>query len=76
MEERHMGKDSEDLSYYRLYLKKFLTEEGDFRAADEEFLSCRADAAEEEYQAARKEGLTVDQSHERAMAVLTKDLDS
>ena len=55
MEERHMGKDSEDLSYYRLYLKKFLMEEGDFRAADEEFLSCRADAAEEEYQAARKD---------------------
>ena len=41
----------------------------------EDFLEERADAAEEEYENARREGLTVDQAQERAMAVLLDDMD-
>lgn len=63
-----------DLSYYRLYLQRFLQEQGDDSLLNEEFLNERASAAEEEYETARRDGLTVDQAQERAMSVLLEGL--
>ena len=59
-----------ELSYYRLYLLRFLKEQEDERANDDEFIDARADAAEIEYEERRLDGLTVDQAQECAMAVL------
>ncbi len=59
-----------ELSYYRLYLLRFLKEQEDERANDDEFIDARADAAEIEYEERRRDGLTVDQAQELAMAVL------
>lgn len=59
-----------ELSYYRLYLLRFLKEQEDERANDDEFIDARTDAAEKEYEDRRRDGLTVDQAQELAMAVL------
>ena len=59
-----------ELSYYRLYLLRYLREQEDERATDEEFIDARADAAEKEFEERRRDGLTVDQAQELAMAVL------
>ena len=59
-----------EMSYYRLYLQRLLSEWGEENRVSEDFLDERADAAEEEYENARREGLTVDQAQELAMAVL------
>ena len=59
-----------ELSYYRLYLLRFLKEQEDERANDDEFIDARADAAEIEYEERRRDGLTVDQAQECAIAVL------
>lgn len=59
-----------ELSYYRLYLLRYLREQEDERATDEEFIDARSDAAEKEYEERRRDGLTVDQAQELAMAVL------
>lgn len=64
-----------ELSYYRLYLLRFLKEQEDERANDDEFIDARADAAEIEYEERRRDGLTVDQAQECAMAVLLEGLD-
>lgn len=64
-----------ELSYYRLYLLRFLKEQEDERANDDEFIDARADAAEIEYEERRRDGLTVDQAHELAMAVLLEGFD-
>jgi hypothetical protein len=64
-----------ELSYYRLYLLRFLKEQEDERANDDEFIDARADAAEIEYEERRRDGLTVDQAHECAMAVLLEGFD-
>lgn len=58
------------LSYYRLYLQRVIEEQGDASLYDDDFLSERTDAAEEEFENARRDGLTVDQAQERAMSVL------
>ena len=63
-----------ELSYYRLYLQRLLSEWGEENRVSEDFLDERADAAEEEYEKARREGLTVDQAQERAMAVLLDEM--
>ena len=62
------------MSYYRLYLQRLLSEWGEENRVSEDFLDERADAAEEEYEKARREGLTVDQAQERAMAVLLDEM--
>ncbi len=59
-----------ELSYYRLYLLRFLREQEDKRANDDEFIDARSDAAEKEYEERRRDGLTVNQAQELAMAVL------
>lgn len=64
-----------ELSYYRLYLLRFLKEQEDERANDDEFIDTRADAAEIEYEERRRDGLTVDQAQELAMAVLLEGFD-
>ena len=63
-----------EMSYYRLYLQRLLSEWGEENRVSEDFLDERADAAEEEYEKARREGLTVDQAQERAMAVLLDEM--
>lgn len=64
-----------ELSYYRLYLLRFLKEQEDERSKDDEFIDARADAAEIEYEERRRDGLTVDQAQELAMAVLLEGFD-
>ena len=64
-----------ELSYYRLYLLRFLKEQEDERANDDEFIDARADAAEKEYEERRRDGLTVDQAQELAMGVLLEGFD-
>ena len=59
-----------EMSYYRRYLQHLLGEWGEEHKYGDDFLDERADAAEEEYENARREGLTVDQAQELAMAVL------
>ncbi len=64
-----------ELSYYRLYLLRFLKEQEDERANDDEFIDARTDAAEIEYEERRRDGLTVDQAQECAMTVLLEGFD-
>jgi hypothetical protein len=63
-----------DMTYYRLYLKNYLREQDDVRADDEEFVESRSNRAEEMYEQGRREGLAVWQAQERAIRVLTEDL--
>ena len=63
-----------EISYYRLYLQRLLKEWDEENRVSEDFLDERADAAETEYEDARRDGLTVDQAQERAMAVLLDDM--
>jgi len=39
-----------DANYYTTYLKAYLTDAGDVRKDDEDFIIARADAASEEYE--------------------------
>ena len=39
-----------DANYYSSYLRTYLTDAGDVRQDDEDFISARADAASEEYE--------------------------
>ena len=59
-----------EMSYYRLYLKKYLTETKDPRKDIEDFINSRADLAEMEWEERRRDGLTVDQAQECAIPVL------
>ena len=59
-----------EMSYYRLYLKKYLTETNDPRKDVEDFINSRADFAEMEWEERRRDGLTVDQAQECAITVL------
>ncbi len=64
-----------ELSYYSLYLLRYLKEQEDERVNDEEFIAQRADAAEIKFEDCRRDGMTVDQAQECAMAVLLEGLD-
>ena len=64
-----------ELSYYRLYLLRFLKEQEDERANDDEFIDARADAAEIEYEERRRDGMSVFEAQECAMAVLLEGFD-
>ena len=64
-----------DISYWALYLKRYLTEEDDPRKDDDAFIDARAELAAATMEETRlKEGLTVNQAEERAMAVLMEGL--
>lgn len=64
-----------DISYWALYLKKYLTDENDPRKDDDAFIDARAELAAATMEETRlKEGLTVNQAEERAIAVLIEGL--
>jgi hypothetical protein len=64
-----------DRSYFRDYLCKFLVDEGDPRKDDDAFIDARAELAAATMEETRlKEGLTVNQAEERAIAVLIEGL--
>lgn len=59
-----------DLSYYRLYLLRYLRDTGNPTYLDSDFVSARSYAAVEEYERMRLGGSDVYQAQESAMAVL------
>ncbi len=61
---------SRELSYYGMYLRKFLEEIDSPKKNDESFVNERADAAEIEYEERRRDGKSVFEAQECAMAVL------
>ncbi len=66
---------SKELSYYRLYLKKYLVDTDDLQKNVDDFIDSRAELAEREYEERRRDGLTVDQAQERAIAILMDGVD-
>ena len=64
-----------DISYWALYLKRYLTEEDDPRKDDDAFIDARAELAAATMEKTRlQENLTVNQAEARAMAVLMEEL--
>ena len=60
-----------DISYWALYLKKYLADEDDPCKDDDAFIDARAELAAATMEETRlKEGLTVNQAEERAITVL------
>ncbi len=59
-----------ELSYYGMYLRRFLEEIDSPKKNDESFINERADAAEIEYEERRRDGMSVFEAQELAMAVL------
>lgn len=57
-------------SYFTLYLKMQLIDEGDARYRDTEWLNERGDAAAAQFEASRRQGLTVEGAMEMAYKVL------
>ena len=57
-------------SYFTLYLKRQLIDEGDVRYRDTEWLNERGDAAAAQFEASRRQGLTVEGAMEMAYKVL------
>lgn len=64
-----------DANYYSNYLREYLTDAGDVRKDDEDFISARADAASEEYEVQRRAGAPPPCAQEMAMAVLMEGLE-
>lgn len=64
-----------DVSFWALYLKKYLSDEGNPNALNDEFINNRADSAEAEFERQRLDGRSVDQAQECAMRVLMEGLD-
>ena len=63
------------MSYYRRYLQLLKNQYGSGFPIEDDELDERADAAEEEYENARRDGLTVDQAQERAMTALLEGIE-
>lgn len=61
-----------EFQYTRLYLKRYLVDNGDPRQYDDDFINNRGAAAEEAYEKAFRSGLTPNQAKEVAMKVLMK----
>ena len=64
-----------DANYYSNYLKAYLTDTGDARKDDEDFISARADAASEEYEVQCRGGAPPPCAQELAMAVLMEGVE-
>ena len=64
-----------DANYYTTYLKAYLTDTGDDRKDDDDFISARADAASEEYEVQCRAGAPPACAQEMAMAVLMEGLE-
>lgn len=73
---RHSGRDDalRDLSYYGLYLLKYLKENRFALGTDYPFIRLRADEAADSYENARMEGYSPAGAHEIAMNTLMKGL--
>lgn len=63
-----------NFNYFSLYLKKYLSDEGDPRADDVALLNEHGDVAVTALEDARRNGATVNQAEEEAMAVLMDGL--
>lgn len=59
-----------EFQYTRLYLKKYLVDNGDPKQYDDDFINNRGAAAEEAYEKAFRSGLTPNQAKEIAVKVL------
>ena len=64
-----------EANYYTTYLQAYLTDAGDARKDDEDFITARADAASEEYEVQRRAGAPPPCAQELAMSVLMEGLD-
>ena len=64
-----------DANYYSSYLRAYLTDAGDARKDDEDFITARADAASEAFEGNRRSGVPAACAQEMAMAVLMEGLD-
>lgn len=64
-----------DANYYSSYLRAYLTDAGDARKDDDDFISSRADAASEAFEDNRRSGVPAACAQELAMAVLMDGLD-
>ena len=64
-----------DANYYSNYLKAYLTDAGDARKDDEDFISARADAASEEYEVQCRADAPPPCAQELAMSVLMEGLE-
>ena len=64
-----------DANYDTTYLKAYLTDAGDARKNDEDFITARADAASEEYEVQRRAGAPPACAQELAMTVLMEGLE-
>lgn len=64
-----------DANYYSNYLRTYLTDAGDVRKDDDDFISARADAASEEYEVQRRAGAPPPCAQELAMSVLMEGLE-
>jgi hypothetical protein len=67
-------KEQPELSYYGLYLLRYLLEQHSRKAKDLSFIYNREQLAAEAFEQARLDGYSVEGAHELAMSVLTKDL--
>lgn len=63
-----------DANYYTTYLKAYLTDAGDARKDDDDFITTRADAASEEYEVQRRTGAPPACAQEMAMEILMEGL--
>ena len=63
-----------ELSYYGLYLLKYLQESHPDRATDTDFINTRSDHASDIYEQSRLEGYTPEGAQELAMATLVEGL--
>lgn len=64
-----------DANYHTTYLKAYLTDAGDARKDDDDFISSRANAASEEYEVQRRAGAPPPCAQELAMSVLMEGLE-
>ena len=62
-------------NYYSSYLRTYLTDAGDVRKDDEDFISARANAASEEYEVQRRAGAPPACAQELAMGILMEGLE-
>lgn len=64
-----------DANYYTTYLKAYLSDAGDARKDDDDFISARADAASEEYEVQCRGGAPPPCAQELAMGILMERLE-
>ena len=69
-----MKENKFEFTYFTVYLRSCLRKMGDVRADDPEFVNSRGREAAAEYETRRKEGYSVDQAEESAMACLIREL--